>query len=104
MLTPRADRFIGIKKIKLEPIASALVDADKVCGSLEKSRGSSTLEKEVTSAAFYYEASQSRSRLLGRVNSATGERQTGPFENGSYRCKGDDIPADLAARRWQWRR
>jgi len=80
----------GIKKIKVEPVASITVDPGDVFDSIETDRKSGALGKKVTSAAIYYEASLSRPGLLDRVNASTGERQTGRFRNG--KVKGAIIP------------
>jgi hypothetical protein len=53
----------GIKKIKVEPVTSTAADP----------------------ADVFYETSLSRPGLLDRVNTATGERQTGLFRNGEFR-------------------
>ncbi len=78
----------GLKRIKLEPIASAPVDSGEVFNSVDTSRSSGTLEKEVTSAAVYYEASLNLPGFIDRVDSATGERQTGRFHNGEFKAQG----------------
>lgn len=75
----------GIKKIKVEPVASPPVDPADVFDSLESSRKKGALREKVTSASIYYETSLSRPGLLDRVNTATGERQTGLFRNGEFR-------------------
>ena len=77
----------GIKKIKVEPVASTAVDPGDVFDSIETSRRSGTLGKKVTSAVIYYETSLNRPGLLDRVNAATGERQTGLFRNGEFRVQ-----------------
>lgn len=77
----------GIKKIKVEPAASPPVDPADVFDSLESSRKKGALREKVTSASIYYETSLSRPGLLDRVNTATGERQTGLFRNGEFRVQ-----------------
>jgi hypothetical protein len=77
----------GIKKIKVEPVASIAVDPSDVFDSIETSRKSGSLGKKVTSAVIYYETSLSRPGLLDRVNTATGERQTGLFRNGEFKVQ-----------------
>ena len=78
----------GLKRIRLEPIASAPIEVDEVFQNVDARRKSGTLADEVTSAAVYYEASPSRPGLLDRVNSATGERRTGQFVNGEFKVQG----------------
>jgi hypothetical protein len=81
----------GIKKIKVEPVASTAADPAEVFDSLESSRKKGVLREKVTSASIYYETSLSRPGLLNRVSATTGERQTGLFRNGEFR--GAIIPA-----------
>ena len=74
----------GFKKITIEAIASKPVNPDDVFASIENSRKNGVLAEKVTSAGVYYESSQSRPGLLDRINSSTGERQTGRFRNGKF--------------------
>ena len=67
----------GFKKIKVETIESTTVNPDDVFNSLEESRKSGELAKNVTSSAVYFEASQKIPGLIDRVNSASGKRHTG---------------------------
>ena len=66
-------------------MASMAVDPRDVFDSIESIRRRGALGEEVTSAAVDYETSLSRPGLLDRVNSATGERQTGQFHNGVFK-------------------
>ena len=75
----------GLKKVKVESLESVAVDPADVFNSLEDSRKSEELAPKVTSAAIYFEASRKQPGLLDRVNSATGERQTGRFHNGEFK-------------------
>jgi hypothetical protein len=75
----------GFKRIKVEKVESVAVDPVDVFNLLEESRKSGELSEKVTSAAVYFEASQSMPGLIDRVNSATGERQTGRFHNGEFK-------------------
>jgi hypothetical protein len=75
----------GLKKIKVEPVKSSAVDPSDIFNSLEDSRKSKNLAEKVTSAAVYFEASRKRPGLLDKVNTATGERQTGKFCNGEFK-------------------
>lgn len=77
----------GLKKVKVEPVTSVAVDPRDVFNSLENKRKSGNLAEEVTSSAVYYEASLSRQGLLDRVNSYTGERETGQFHNGEFKVQ-----------------
>lgn len=78
----------GLKEIKLEvaaPDQSAVIDSDDIFSDLENDRRKGALSEKVTTARIYYEASQSREGLLDRVDSVTGKRVTGQFENGQFR-------------------
>jgi hypothetical protein len=77
----------GLRKIKVEPVKSMAVDSRDVFDSLETMRESGGLADKVTSAAVFYEASLSRPGLLDRVNSRTGERQTGQFHKGAFKVQ-----------------
>jgi hypothetical protein len=77
----------GLKKIKVEPVASVAVDPRDVFDSIESIRRRGTLGEKVTSAAIYYETSLSRPGLLDRVNSSTRERQTGQFHHGVFKIQ-----------------
>lgn len=82
-----ADAFTiaqGIKEIKLEPIQSIDINSDDIFSNLENDREKGNLAPKVTSARIYYEASRSRPGFLDKVNSVTGERQTGQFTNGKF--------------------
>lgn len=84
-----ADAFTvaqGIKKIKLEPVQSVIIDADDIFNDLENDRKKGVLAQKVTSARIYYEASPKRVGFLDRIDSATGKRETGKFENGRFRA------------------
>jgi hypothetical protein len=75
----------GLKKVKVESVESVAVDPADVFNSLEDERKSKKLAQKVTSAAIYFEASRGQPGLLDRVNTATGERQTGRFYNGEFK-------------------
>ena len=75
----------GLKRVKVESVQSEAVDPAEIFNSLEVSRKSEKLAEKVTSAAFYFEASRRRPGLLDRVNTATGQRQTGRFYNGEFK-------------------
>ena len=77
----------GLKKINVEPVISAPVTSSDVFDSLENSRTSDALIKNVASTPFYYEASLSRPGLLDRVEADTGKRQTGQFLNGEFKAR-----------------
>ena len=77
----------GLRKIKVIPVASMAVDPRDVFDSIETTRESGSLAEKVTSAAVYYETSLSRPGLLDRVNSRTGERQTGQFQKGVFKVQ-----------------
>ena len=75
----------GLKKIRVEPTQTISVDSDTVFNNLEADRAKGFVDKPITSAPFYFEASQKMPGLLDRVNSLTGERKTGKFANGKFR-------------------
>jgi hypothetical protein len=77
----------GLRKIKVVPVPSMAVDPRNVFDSLEAMRDSGGLSEKVTSSAVYYEASPNRPGLLDRVNSRTGERQTGQFHKGVFKVQ-----------------
>ena len=77
----------GLRKIKVVPVPSMAVDPRNVFDSLEAMRDSGGLSEKVTSSAVYYEASPKRPGLLDRVNSRTGERQTGQFHKGVFKVQ-----------------
>ena len=68
-------------------MASMAVDPRDVFDSIESIRRRGALGEKVTSAAVYYETSLSRPGLLDRVNSRTGERQTGQFQKGVFKVQ-----------------
>ncbi len=77
----------GIKTIKLEmasSVQSIPVDSDDIFNDLEDDRAKGLLSEKVTSAKIYYEASVEHIGYLDRVDSVTGERQSGSFENGEF--------------------
>jgi len=79
----------GIKRIKLEvapSVQSIPIDPDVIFNDLENDRAKGLLAKNVTSARIYYEASIELPGYLDRVNSVTGERQTGSFEDGKFKA------------------
>lgn len=74
----------GLKKLRVEPEQSTHVDSDAVFSSLEDDRAKGFVDKPITSAPFYFEASQKSPGLLDKVDSHTGERKTGKFESGTF--------------------
>ncbi len=75
----------GLKEIRVEPTQTISIDSDTVFNNLEVDRAKGFVDKPITSAPFYFEASQKMPGLLDRVNSLTGERRTGKFANGKFR-------------------
>ena len=78
----------GIKMIKLEvtpSVQSIPIDPDVIFNDLENDRTKGILSNNVTSAKIYYEASIEHPGYLDRVNSITGQRQTGSFESGEFK-------------------
>ena len=77
----------GLKRIELEPLVSKSVDADDVFDVLESRRSAGSLAENITGASLYYEASRSRPGFLDRVNTASGQRETGHFQNGEFKAQ-----------------
>ncbi len=78
----------GLKEIKLEvaePVQSVAIESDDIFSDLENDRQKGILSGKVTAARVYYEASLRREGFLDRVDSVTGRRETGQFENGKFR-------------------
>ncbi len=80
------DIMTGQRHLTLSPITSVTIPAKDVFSTLEQSRESGALSKNVTSAAIYYETSLSRPGCIDQVNAATGERKTGRFSNGEFKA------------------
>ncbi len=82
-----ADAFAvtqGLKEIHWETVGGPSIDPKTVLQNLEKDRATGFSRKPVTSGSFYFEASISRPGLLDKVDTLTGERQTGSFRNGAF--------------------
>ena len=77
----------GIKTITVEAAKTAVADPNDVFQSLEKSRESGELAKNVTKSRVYYEASLSKPGLLDRVDPVAGERQSGVFKDGVFKTQ-----------------
>jgi hypothetical protein len=78
----------GLKEIRLEvpkPLQSNSIDTDDIFNDLERDRKLGTLSQKVTSARIYYEASLCKEGYLDKVDSVTGKRETGRFEDGEFR-------------------
>ena len=75
----------GLKKLRVEPTQTISIDSNTVFDNLEADRAKGFVDKPITSAPFYFEASQKMPGLLDRVNSLTGERKTGKFADGKFR-------------------
>jgi hypothetical protein len=75
----------GLKKLRVEPAQTISIDSDTVFNNLEADRAKGFVDKPITSAPFYFEASQKMPGLLDRVDSLTGERKTGKFTDGKFR-------------------
>lgn len=75
----------GLKQVRVEPVQTVSIDSEAVFKNLETDRKKGFKDKPVTSAPFYFEASQKVSGLLDMVNSQTGERKTGKFSKGKFR-------------------
>jgi hypothetical protein len=66
-------------------VKSISINSDDVFNQFENDRAKWLLAGKVTTAGIYYEASAEHPVYLDRVNSVTGERQTGLFERGEFR-------------------
>lgn len=78
----------GIKEITLvvpQNPQTNLLESNDIFNDLENDRKNGTLAQKVTTARLYYEASLSREGYLDKIDSATGKRETGQFENGEFR-------------------
>jgi hypothetical protein len=75
----------GLKKLRVEPLQTISIDSQNVFQNLEADRAKGFVDKPITSAPFYFEASQKKPGLLDRVDTLTGERKTGTFKNGEFR-------------------
>lgn len=75
----------GLKKIRVESTKDIFVDSETVFKDLESDRAKGFVDKPITSAPFYFEASQKIPGLLDKVDSQTKERITGTFSNGKFR-------------------
>ncbi len=67
-------------------VQSISINSDDVFNKLENDRAKGLLAGKVATAGIYYEASAAHPGYLDRVNSVTGERQTGLFERGAFRA------------------
>jgi hypothetical protein len=76
----------GLKKIIVEPVEAPMADPADVFSDLERSRENGSLVGSVTAAPVYYEASKSHPGMVDRVDSATGERRAGRFQDGRFRA------------------
>ncbi len=74
----------GLKVLRVEPTQTISIDSDTVFNNLEADRAKGFVDKPITSAPFYFEASQKMPGLLDRVDSQTGERKTGKFVTGKF--------------------
>jgi hypothetical protein len=74
----------SLKVLRVEPAHTISIDSDTVFNNLEADRAKGFVDKPITSASFYFEASQNKPGLLDRVDSKTGERKTGKFVNGKF--------------------
>ncbi|MEE4166934.1 MAG: hypothetical protein V2I35_13105 [Desulfocapsaceae bacterium] len=82
-----ADAFAvtqGLKEIRLESTGNSSIDPETVLEELETDRAQGFSGKSFTSAPFYFEASAGHPGFLDKVNTVSGERQTGRFQNGVF--------------------
>ncbi len=76
--------YQGLKKLRIEPTETIPVNSETVFNNLEADREKRFANKPITSAPFYFEASQKIHGLLDKVDSVTGARKTGKFANGEF--------------------
>ncbi len=74
----------GLKEVRLELVGNRTIDPGIILEELESDRDAGFSGKPVTSAPFYFETSASQPGYLDRVNTKTGERQTGQLHNGVF--------------------
>jgi hypothetical protein len=74
----------GLKKLKIESVESVVVESEELFGDLDEQRRSGNLADSVTTASVYYEASRERPGLLDQVDTATGKRKSGHFNQGRF--------------------
>ncbi len=74
----------GLKEIRLETPRSIAINPGSVLNELEADRAKGFSGKPVTLAPFYFEASVGKPGFLDKVNTVSGERQTGRFRNGKF--------------------
>jgi hypothetical protein len=74
----------GLKTIRVEAMKDISVNSETVFNNLESDRAKGFVNKPVTSAPFYFEASKKKPGLLDKVDSQTGERKTGTFSKGKF--------------------
>ena len=67
----------GLKKLRVESLNTAPIDSDAVFSSLEADRKEKFAKKPITSAPFFFEASQKKPGLLDKVDSVTKESNQG---------------------------
>ncbi|MEE4240349.1 MAG: hypothetical protein V2I36_02710 [Desulfopila sp.] len=83
-----ADAFAvtqGLKEIRLEPVGNSIIDPETVLKELEKDRAKGFAGRPATTAPFYFEVSVTHPGFLDKVDSNSGERQTGQFQNGIFK-------------------
>lgn len=81
----------GLKSLKIEippSVQSIHIDTDDVLADLENDRASGSLSNQVTTAQMYYEESVKNPGYLDQVNTVTGERTSGSFQNGEFKVIG----------------
>jgi len=77
----------GLKRLKLEDVASVTVEPDEVFNELQNQSASGRLSDAVTAAGIYFEASRRFPGMLDKVEAATGVRQSGQFRNGKFESR-----------------
>lgn len=78
----------GLKEIRLKLTRAqqaTFLESETIFNDLENDRKQRTLPQKVTAARIYYEASLSKEGYLDKVDSMTGQRETGQFEDGEFR-------------------
>lgn len=73
----------GLVTLKIEPTANKSINSSTVFKSLEKDRANGRLEKQVSSSAIRYQASQAQPGYLEQIDT-NGEITVGQFQNGLF--------------------
>lgn len=76
----------GLLGLQAVPIKNVIVESNVVLDELESDRRCGFADKPVTDAPYFFEASIQQPGFLDKVDTATGDRQTGIFKNGVFQA------------------